>query len=212
MSIKGGSGEMGDILAIYGSPRREGNSSLLLRSAVEGALATGVPVREIYLRDLKMSPCMETYGCKKDGRCVIQDDFQAVYDLLLTCDGLMLASPVFFYGLSGHAKILIDRCQSLWVKKYLIDSATPKPPEPPRKGLFISVGATKGPKLFDGVLLTVRYFLEALDMKLWRSLLYRRLDLEGDVLRYPEYLEEARQAGRDFALAVGKKKSGAETE
>jgi hypothetical protein len=74
--------------------------------------------------------------------------------------------------------------------------------EAKRKGLFISVGATKGKKLFDGALLTVKYFFDVLDMELWRALLYRGLDFEGDVLRHPEHLEEAYEAGKNLALAL----------
>ncbi|MCU0596955.1 MAG: flavodoxin family protein, partial [Desulfobacterota bacterium] len=81
---------MTNLLAIYGSPRRKGNTALLLKRAVEGARAEGASVEEIVLRDLKMSPCLEIYGCKDTGRCAIKDDFQGVYDKLLACDGLML--------------------------------------------------------------------------------------------------------------------------
>ncbi len=76
---------MTTILAIYGSPRRKGNTSLLLERAVEGARAAGANVEEIVLRDLKMSPCLEIYGCKHTGRCVIKDDFQGIYDRLSQC-------------------------------------------------------------------------------------------------------------------------------
>ena len=68
------------VVAIYGSPRREGNTALLLREAVQGAREMGADVEEVVLRDLKMSPCMEIYGCKNAGRCAINDDFQKVYD------------------------------------------------------------------------------------------------------------------------------------
>lgn len=187
------------ILAIYGSPRRQGNSARLLDEAVLGAQDEGATVEKIVLRDLKMSPCLEIYGCKKTGRCAIQDDFQGVYDRLLACKGLMLASPIFFYSVSAHTKILMDRCQSLWVKKYWIDKVNPKDWTPTRKGLFLSVGATRGKKLFDGTLLAVKYFFDVLDTELWRSLLYRELDFEGDVLQHPKYLDEAREAGRDLA-------------
>ncbi len=112
---------MANVLAIYGSPRRKGNTSLLLKRAVEGAREAGGNVEEIELRDLKMSPCLEIYGSRETGRCAIKDDFQGVYDKLLACDGLMLASPIFFYSVSAHTKILMDRCQSLWVKKYWIE-------------------------------------------------------------------------------------------
>lgn len=189
------------ILSIYGSPRRKGNTFLLLKEAVQGAREAGAEVEEVVLRDLNISPCLEIYGCKKNGRCVIQDDFQSIYDKLLSCQGLMLASPIFFYTVSAHTKILMDRCQSLWVKRYWLERAVRGQGGPRRKGLFISVGATKGKKLFDGTLLTVRYFFDVLEVQLWRSLLYRSLDFEGDVLKHPEYLQEAYQAGKELVQA-----------
>jgi len=193
---------MKKILAIYGSPRRKGNTSLLLERAVQGARDGGGQVTEIVLRDLKMSPCLEIYGCKKTGRCVIKDDFQEVYDQLLSCHGLILASPIFFYTVSAHTKILMDRCQSLWVKKYWIEKTPFGKKEFRRKGVFISVGATKGKRLFDGVLLTVRYFFDTFDAELWRALLYRGLDFEGDALDFPHYLDEAYESGRALVNAV----------
>jgi NAD(P)H-dependent FMN reductase len=189
------------ILAIYGSPRRRGNTSLLLKEAVDGAREAGAEVEEVILRDLRMAPCLEIYGCKKTGRCVIQDDFQRVYDQLLACQGLMLASPIFFYAVSAHTKILMDRCQSLWVKKYWIEKVPFGHGEIMSKGLFIAAGATSGRKLFDGALLSVRYFFDVLDMEVWRTLLYRGLDHEGDILEHPQYLAEAYQAGRELAVS-----------
>jgi len=190
---------MAQIVAIYGSPRRRGNTATLLKHAVQGAVDAGAQVDEIILRDLKISPCLEIYACKKEGRCAIKDDFQQVVDQILSAKGLILASPIFFYTVSAHTKILMDRCQSLWVKKYWIDKVPFGQWEPKRRGLFISVGATKGKKLFDGTLLTVKYFFDVLDTELYRSLLYRGMDFEGDVLKYPEYLEEAYEAGKALA-------------
>jgi multimeric flavodoxin WrbA len=190
------------ITAIYGSPRRKGNTAELLQRAVQGASDEGARVEEIVLRDLKMSPCLEIYGCMKTGRCAIKDDFQEVYDTLLASQGLMLASPIFFYTVSAHTKILMDRCQSLWVKKYWVDKIPAGQRQIRRKGLFISVGATKGKKLFDGSLLTVRYFFDVLDTALWKSLLYRQLDFEGDVLKQPQYLAEAYETGKGFVNAL----------
>ena len=193
---------MAQIVAIYGSPRRRGNTATLLKHAVQGAVDAGAQVDEIILRDLKISPCLEIYACKKEGRCAIEDDFHHVADQILSAKGLILASPIFFYTVSAHTKILMDRCQSLWVKKYWIDKVPFGQWESKRKGLFISVGATKGKKLFDGTLLTVKYFFDVLDTELFQTLLYRGLDFEGDVLKYPEYLEAAYQAGNDLAEAI----------
>ena len=98
--------------------------------------------------------------------------------------------------------MLIDRFQSLWVKKYWVDKTPREQQTNSRKGLFISVGATKGKKLFDGMLLSIRYFFDVLDMELWKALLYRQLDFQDDVLKHPEYLEEAYKAGKEFTTAI----------
>lgn len=159
-------------------------------------------MEEIVLRDLKMSPCLEIYGCKETGRCAIKDDFQPLYDKLLACRGLMLASPVFFYTVSAHTKIMMDRCQSLWVKRYWVEKTPFGKRDYSKKGLFISAGATKGKKLFEGILLTARYFFDALDAEVWKALLYRGLDFEGDVLKHPDYLQDAYAAGGDLVRAI----------
>jgi multimeric flavodoxin WrbA len=190
------------IVAIYGSPRRKGNTATLLKKVIEGAQDSGAEVEEIVLRDLKISPCLEIYGCMQAGECAIKDDFQIVREKILASQGLILASPVFFYTVSSHTKILMDRFQSLWVKKYWVDKTPEDQQTVKRKGLFISAGATKGKKLFDGMLLSVKYFFDVLDMELWKALLYRQLDFQEDILKHPEYLEEAYTAGKDFVKAI----------
>ena len=190
------------IVAVYGSPRRKGNTATLLKKAVNGAQDGGARVEEIVLRDLKMSPCLEIYGCNKAGECMLKDDFQKARDLILASQGLILASPVFFYTVSAHTKILMDRFQSLWVKKYWVEGIPFNQWQTKRKGLFISAGATQGKKLFDGALLTVKYFFDVIDASLWQSLLYRGLDFEKDVLKHPEYLKEAHETGAKLVMGI----------
>ncbi|SMC20607.1 Multimeric flavodoxin WrbA [Desulfacinum hydrothermale DSM 13146] len=190
---------MATITALYGSPRKDGNTALLLRKALEGARQEGARVEEFYLRDLKISPCLELYGCKEGGRCVIDDDFHQVADAIRRSQGVILASPVFFYTVSAHTKIFMDRCQSLWVKRYWIDGTPFGSKAYERRGFFIAAGATRGKKLFDGVVLTARYFFDALGADLWDSLLVRGVDAEGDVLQHPEHLKVAHEKGKKFA-------------
>jgi multimeric flavodoxin WrbA len=193
---------MPKLTAIYGSPRRRGNTATLLKEAVRGAKEAGALVNEYMLRDVKISPCLEIYGCKDTGRCAINDEFNQVADQIKSSDGLMLASPIFFYAVSAHTKILMDRCQSLWVKKYWVEQQPFGSKTYHKEGLFISAGATQGKKLFDGALLSVRYFFDVLDMNLWRALLFRGLDFEDDVLKHPEYLDEAYTAGKKLAMIL----------
>ncbi len=183
---------------LFFEPRRKGNTAALLKQAVAGALDAGAAVDEIVLRDYKISPCLEIYGCKRDGECAIKDDFQAVRDRVLACRGLMIATPIFFYTVSAHLKLFMDRCQSLWVKKYWINETPFNQWVPVRKAFLLSVGATKGKKLFDGTLLSMKYFLDVLDAELWDTFLIRGLDLEGDALSHPEHMEAAFSRGQTF--------------
>jgi multimeric flavodoxin WrbA len=141
-----------------GSPRIKGNTDLLLDEALKGAQSQGVGVEKIVVDKLKIAPCKEYLGCFKDGNCVIRDDMDSIYSKLLEADGIIVASPMFFYSVPAQLKALIDRCQALWARRHILHSL----PEKTRKGAFIAVGATKGKRLFDGSILTIKYFFEAL--------------------------------------------------
>ena len=190
------------IIAICGSPRRDGNSATLLQQAVAGARQAGAQVEEVFLRDYKISPCLEIYNCIKNGECAIRDDFPDILAKLESSTGIILASPIFFYTVSAHTKIFMDRCQSLWVRKYWIENQVfGKAPEI-RKGLFISVGATSGKKLFDGAILTVKYFFDVVSAGLWRTVLCRGVDRKGEIDRREDCLQEAFTAGFELAQAL----------
>lgn len=187
------------ILGICGSPRKEGNTEVLLMEALRGAHEAGAEVEEIFLRDKDISPCLEIYGCKVDGRCVIEDDFHDVAEKMVQADALILASPIFFYTVSAHTKMLMDRCQSFWVKHYLLKKPITSG-RPRRKGAFISVGATRGKRLFEGVTLTVRYFFDAMEVDLWDTLLVRGVDEKGEIFDHPEEIRAAYELGRRLAV------------
>jgi multimeric flavodoxin WrbA len=126
---------------------------------------------------------------------------QKIYPKLLEADIIILASPIFFYGVTAWAKALIDRSQALWAKKYLVNDPSMGKKGKRRKGFFISVGATKGQKVFEGAILTVKYFFDALNTEYTGELLYRGVDGKGEILKHPKALEQAREAGRKLVLA-----------
>ena len=182
------------VMGIFGSPRRGGNTEILLDEALRGASDHGGRIEKIVLRDLKITPCLEIYKCAEDGVCAIQDDMQPLFPKIVKAERLIIASPVFFYGVTGIAKAMIDRCQSLWAKKYILK--LPVSPIADRRGALISVGATQGKKLFDGVKLTVKYFFDAIDVKYSDELLVRGADEKGEVRKQPEALKAAYDLGR----------------
>jgi multimeric flavodoxin WrbA len=200
------------ILCVYGSPRVHGNTDALMDAFAAGAESAGATVERVYLRNLKISPCREIYACEKVGRCALQDDMQPLYESLRDVDGLALASPVMFYGVSAHAKAFIDRCQAFWCMKYRRGEKISRSRLAERKGVFLSVGGSKGQSIFDGPLLTFRYFLDALDAKPWRSLTYREIDEAGDVKKHPSAVAEATALGAEFVAAVQAELAGGERE
>jgi multimeric flavodoxin WrbA len=188
------------VLGIFGSPRRGGNTELLVEEALKGAEKEGAEVERIYLSDFTITPCKECHGCDNTGNCVILDDMEKIYPKLLETDVLILASPIFFYGVTAWAKALIDRSQALWARKYLIKDPSLGKEGKKRKGFFISVGATKGQKVFEGAILTVKYFFDVLNAEYVGELLYRGVEAKGDILKHPEALQQAFEAGRKLVL------------
>lgn len=176
------------VLGILGSPRLKGNTALLLEEALKGARSKGASVEKIVADKLDIQPCREYYGCEKDGDCVIKDDMNDIYQKLLEADRVIIASPMFFYGLTSQVKALIDRCQALWVRKYVLKQV---PPNSNRKGAFIAVGATKGKNLFDGSILTVKYFFEAIGVRYSDELLVRGVDKKGEIKQHADALSRA---------------------
>jgi multimeric flavodoxin WrbA len=184
------------VLGIFGSPRRGGNTELLLEEALKGAEKEGAKVERLYLSDFTITPCKECHGCDNTGNCVIMDDMGKIYPQLLEADIIILASPIFFYGVTAWAKAMIDRSQPLWVRKYLLKDPSSGKEGKKRKGFFISVGATKGPKVFDGAIQTVKYFFDVLNAEYLGELVFRNVEAKGDILKHPEALQQAFEAGR----------------
>ena len=184
------------VLGIFGSPRRGGNTEILLEEALKGAEKEGAKVERLYLNDFTITPCKECHGCDDTGNCIILDEMEKVYPKLLEADVVILASPIFFYGVTASAKALIDRSQALWARKYLLKDPSLGKEGKKRKGFFISLGATKGQKIFEGAILTVKYFFDVFNAEYVGELLFRGVEAKGDILRHPEALQQAFEAGR----------------
>ena len=187
------------VLAIAGSPRRGGNTDLLLQEVIAGAQSAGAEVKHIVLSELCIAPCSHCDRCLEDGRCAVEDDMQWIHADLRDADRLALASPIFFMGLTAQTKAMIDRCQALWVVKHVLKLPIAIKTGKERKGLFISVGGTRGPKLFEPAKATVKIFFKTLDFTYSDELLFRGIDEKGAIARHPSALREAFLAGQRLA-------------
>lgn len=188
------------VIGIFGSPRRGGNTDILLGEALKGAEKEGSEIDRIYLADHAITPCKECHGCDQTGQCIIPDDMEKIYPKLLESDIIVLASPIFFYGVTAWTKALIDRSQALWAKKYLLKDFSFGKTGRQRKGFFISVGATKGQKVFEGAILTVKYFFDTFNAEYAGELVVRGVEAKGDILKHPETLKQAFEAGRRLVI------------
>ena len=183
------------VLGIAGSPRRDGNTDLLLAEVMRGAASKGAEIKTIVLNDLNITPCQHCDACLEKGKCRIMDDMQMVYQELEEADRIVLASPIQFMGITSQAKAMIDRCQAAWARKYVLK-------QPPlgngreRKGLFISVGGRKVANLFDAALVTVKTFFRILVVTYIGELVFSGIDEKGAITQHPDALQHAFLTGQ----------------
>ena len=185
------------VLAIHGSPRVGGNSDLILSAFIEGALAKGASVEKISVYQLKFSPCIECGACDVSGECVLSDDFTPLYEKILASDVIVCATPIFFYTHPSMLQAFFERFQALWCKKYRLKEAHPFGKTP--KGVLLAVGATRGKKLFEGLVRSFRYVIDACWGVYAGGLFFRGVDEKGGILRFPEFIEKARTLGEAIA-------------
>ena len=188
-----------NVIAFMGSPRKDGNTSILLQEASRGVTESGHEVKRFNLARMKIRPCQNCGGCDKTGVCIIEgDEMGGIYAALREADRIILASPIFFAGLSAQTKAMVDRCQAFWCEKYLLNKPLPEGPEG-RRGLFITVGGMKTGKGVECGGATATAFFRTLNVPVHASLGYRGVDAKGAIREHPTALLEAFEAGRELA-------------
>ncbi len=188
------------LLALYTSPRRGGNTALLLNSLVEGAKEAAFGVESLFTAEMDIRPCRACNHCFREGECIQRDDMQSVYPHLLAAGGVAMAAPIFSMNVCAQAKALIDRCQRLWAVRYVL-GANPVEPEfaAERKGFFISCCGRDKPETFECTRPTMAYFFYIIQVKDWTSITFAGVDGAADILAVEGALEQARGLGRSLA-------------
>jgi len=97
------------VLGIVCSPRRGGNTEILVREALKAVEQAGGETRLTLLSQMDIQPCDACGACRETNECVITDDMQKIYEYLLTADGVIFGTPVYFINVSAQAKAVIDR-------------------------------------------------------------------------------------------------------
>lgn len=106
------------VLVLSTSPRKGGNSDALADAFVRGAQEAGNQVEKITLYDKTIGFCKGCLTCQNTQRCIIRDDADAITQKMLTADVIAFATPIYYYGMCGQMKTLLDRANPLFPADY----------------------------------------------------------------------------------------------
>jgi multimeric flavodoxin WrbA len=177
---------MSRILILTGSPRRNGNTDRLAQSFAKGAEESN-QVEIVSVCDYKVNPCIGCNSCfsREGNRCFQNDDMTAIYEKLSQADILIIASPVYFYGISSQLKAIIDRLHTPLRNSFNI-----------KKLGLILVGAATLPELFDAIITQYRLVLNFFKLEDAGSVLVRGAKEKGEVSE--EDLKKAFELGKSL--------------
>lgn len=181
------------VLGIGGSPRVGGNSDILLDHFLEGAAQAGAHTDKILLNRLHYQGCQECGGCDSTGLCVVEDDMQKLYPLLINSSVVAVASPIFFSSISAQLKAMIDRCQCFWVARYRLKNL----PDICARGVFLATRGQKGMEVFHKTSAIIKAFFNSLNITYTSEIFVDEVDNKGAILEHPDILEKNRRLGYD---------------
>lgn len=197
---------MKKVLGIGGSPRKGGNSDILLKRLLKGAAGEGIVTEEIQLRDYQFQPCIGCERCRKDKRCTgLQDGMQLIYPKIREASGLVLISPIYSYNMTTLMKSFVDRLYCFY------DFTDERPgywssqlADQGRKAIIAVVGEQTSREAggMDLTLETMRRSIEALGHEVIGELPVLGIFHKGKVREYPQILEQAEAFGRRLASLV----------
>jgi arsenate reductase len=185
------------VLGFQGSPRKKGNTSFLLSTFMQTVESFGAQTRIVEVTQKNIIPCKEYVVCEKKGFCPIDDDIKTeIYPLIRQAEVVVLASPIFFFNMTAQLKAVVDRCQLFWARKYKLKLTDPA--KKTKRGFLLSVGASKGKSLFEGLQLTAKYFFDAIDARFDGSLTYRGIEGPKDMAHHPTVSADVEKAAADL--------------
>lgn len=183
-----------NVIAFHGSPRIGGNTDLLLGETLK-AIDTGIHKIHLFkLNQMDIKPCQNCGGCENTGVCIIKDDMGPIYEAIRSADRVILASPIFFFGLSAQTKIMIDRCQAFWCEKYLLKK-TLSSEHHGRKGLLMLVGGMKSDTGLRCAEATAKAFFRSISVPVHETLGFLNIDAKGAIMNHPTALHQGFEAG-----------------
>jgi multimeric flavodoxin WrbA len=187
------------VLCIAGSPRRGGNSDQLLDALERGVSAAGGQPVRLVAADAGARPCLGCNACAQTGECVQRDGMDAVYSAVDDADAIAIATPVFFATVPAVLKIVYDRFQPYWARRYSLGEPAPAHKRP---GALLVVGGGGDPFGAACAITPSRSVMNVVGVAL--DIVYECIgpDSSSDMGHRPECLSRAEEIGRELVLAV----------
>ncbi len=164
-----------DLVIIQGSPRGDGNCSILAGWAVDAAHEVGRTAQVIFPHDMDIRCCIGCYQCYNTGTCVFDDDMGSIIDAIRGASLLIVCSPVYTNTVPGGLKLVIDRCQAYHAERVISGGRTGQ------KGLVFSVAGRKGEENFTCITRVIFAFLRNLGIDPVGEILIDRVDAIRDI-------------------------------
>ena len=180
------------VLGIVCSPRKGGNTEVLVQEALTGARDNGAEIELLTVWDKDIKPCDGCLSCEKTGKCHIKDDMQGIYPELLEADGIVWGTPVYFWSATAQAKMLIDRSYALYFNKNNLAN---------KVSGVISVGASLGNL---GVWHLFSAFFSVHHM-LSTDFVYGYARNKGDIRKDKHAMKASRELGKQMVLIAARK-------
>lgn len=188
------------IVAISGSPRRWGNTELLLEEFLKEFKDKRFKVKKITAGNLNITPCNNCARCLKTGKCVFKDDMDEVNRELKDADCLIIASPVYFTNIPGQLKILVDRCQPFWARTFILKKLLKSKTK--RYGVFLSVCGHSSPKMFNCSVGLVKILFKILNIEFYGKINVPAIDKKGDILKKEKELLKTRRLAKKLIKEI----------
>ena len=175
---------MSKIVVLAGSVRKNGNTDVLVQAFVAGAKKNH-EVEVISVADYQVNPCVGCNSCftRESHRCFQKDDMDAIYTKLMNAEVIVVASPVYFYGISAQLKAVVDRLHTPLRNEFRV-----------KKLALLLVGAATLPELFDPIKLQYQLILNFFHLEDAGMVLVPGVKEIGDIKENPA-LEEAYKLG-----------------
>lgn len=180
------------ILAVVGSPRRNGNTHILVSKIAEGARAKAAIVDELFLGELTIRECDGCHVCWEGKDCNKKDDMPAIYPKIIQSDVIIFGTPVYWYGPTALMKAFIDR---------FVYFNCPQNREKIRgKSAVIAVPfEEENPETAGPVVEFFQKCLDYLQVNLVGRIIVPGVSKKGEIRQKPERLREAYELGRSLA-------------